>query len=200
MATPISFLNFGAATFTWDAANVVGEVPLYYLTLVGSDGAPHKLPSMPTVLGTSPPGVAPAAPLTIGGVPRYSAYWRLYTVPVPSFARVFAPPGSTAEADLTTIGLSPGTYTAALTANGAAYYAPYVGRVAVNAGDPSAGVPGCFDDPSTLEHDKTNSSSCTWLDSQAALEANVDLSTSQATAITVTCPVTEAKTLPVVPL
>jgi hypothetical protein len=198
--TAISFLNFGAATFTWDAANVVAEVPLYYLTLVGSDGAVHKLPSMPTVLGTSPPGAAPVAALTIDGVARYSTYWRVYTAPVPSFARVFAPPGSTAEADLMAIGLSPGTYTAALTAYGADNYAPYVGRVAVNAGDPSTGVAGCFDDPSLLEHDATDRSTCTWLDSQAALEANIDLSASQATEITVTCPVTEVKASAVVPL
>lgn len=197
---PVSFLNFGTATFTWDATNVVGEVPLYYLSLVGADGAPYILGSMPTVLGTSPPGTNPVPALTIGGVPRYSAYWRLYVATVPSFARVFAPPLSQAETDLLAIGRSPGTYTAAIMATPPDYYAPYVGRVAVNAGDPSAGVAGCFDDPSLLEHDPSSTSTCTWLDSQTALETYIDLSTVERTDVTVTCPVITAKNQPETPL
>jgi hypothetical protein len=196
----VSFLNFGTATFTWDATNVVGEVPIYYLSLIGADGAPHVLASMPTVLGTSPPGTAPVAPLKVANVARYSAYWRLYVATVPPFARVFAPPGSQAEADLLAIGRSPGTYTAAIAATPPDYYAQYVGRVAVNAGDPSAGIPGCFDDPTLLEHDDSSTSTCTWLDSQAALETYIDLSTVVTTGITVTCPVVTVKNTAVVPL
>jgi hypothetical protein len=196
----VSFLNFGTDTFSWNATNVVGEVPIYYLSLIGADGAPHVLASMPTVLGTSPPGTAPVAPLKVANVARYSAYWRLYVATVPPFARVFAPPGSQAEADLLAIGRSPGTYTAAIAATTPDYYAPYVGRVAVNAGDPSAGIPGCFDDPTLLEHDDSSTSTCTWLDSQAALETYIDLSTVVTTGITVTCPVVTVKNTPVVPL
>jgi hypothetical protein len=196
----ISFLNFGTATFTWNDTNVVGEVPIYYLSLIGADGAPHVLSSMPTVLGTSPPGTAPVAPLTVANVPRYSTYWRLYVATVPSFARVFAPPGSQAEADLLAIGVSPGTYTAATTAAALSYYGAYVGRVAVNAGDPGAGIPGCFDDPGLLEHDPTNTQTCDWLDSQTSLETYIDLSTVVTTGISVTCPVISVKSAPVVPL
>ncbi len=196
----ISFLNFGTATFTWNATNVVGEVPIYYLSLIGADGAPHLLASMPTVLGTSPQGTAPAAPLKVANVARYSAYWRLYVATVPPFARVFAPPGTQAEADLLAIGRSPGTYTAAIMTTSPDYYAAYVGRVAVNGGDPSAGIPGCFDDPMKLEHVDSDSTTCTWLDSQAALETYIDLSTVETTAITVTCPVVTVKNTAVVPL
>jgi hypothetical protein len=196
----VSFLNFGTATFTWDQTNVVGEVPLYYLSLIGGDGAPYILASMPTVLGTSPPGQAPAPPVKIGGSPRYSAYWRLYVATVPPSARVFAPPGSQAETDLLAIGRSPGTYTAAITANPPDFYADYLGRVAVNAGDPSAGIAGCFDSPGLLEHDDSSTDTCTWLDSQANLETHIDLSTVERTEITVTCPVITSKNTPVVPL
>ncbi len=193
--SPISFLNFGGATFTWDpVTNVVGEVPIYYLTVTGADGAPHVLPSVPQVLGTSPPGLVPAPPPTLAGSPRYSAYWRLYTVAVPPTARVFAPPGSAAEADLVAIGVDPGTYPPSLFADpfGPAYYAPFVGMVAAN--------PECFANPDLLEHADSNPATCTWLDRQATLEANVDPSANVATGLTVTCPVIAFKGAPVVPL
>jgi hypothetical protein len=197
----ISFLNFGTATFGWDAAtNVVSEVPIYAFTLTGSDGAAHVLQSIPEVLGTSPPGSAVAPPLKINGQPRYSAYWRITTVVVPSTARVFAPPGTQVNQDLAAIGVMAGTSAAETSIGAAAYYASYVGRIAVNPGDPAAGIAGCFDDVNLLEHDATNASTCTWLDSQEAIEANVDLSTSEATGISVTCPVITFKTSTVTPL
>ena len=191
----ISFLDFGSATFTWDAAtNVIAEKPIYYFTVTGTDGAPHVLPHMPSVLGTVPPGATPPAATSVGGIARYSAYWRMYTVALPPPpARIFAPPGSAAEADLLALNLSAGAYTDALVAD-PADYTPFIGRVAANPGDPSTGTPGCFDDPGAIDV------ACVWLDSQAALEANVDPSTIQATGISVTCPVTTVKTIQVNPL
>jgi hypothetical protein len=198
---PIAFLNFGAATFTWNAAsNVVDEVPIYAFTFTGSNGTPYALESVPEVLGTSPPGSAVAPPLKINGQPRYSAYWRITTVVVPRSARVFAPSGTQVNADLTAIGVPAGASAAEMTSGAAAAYAGYVGRIAINPGDPAAGIPGCFDDVGLLEHDDTNTMTCTWLDSQAAIEANVDLSTSEATGISVTCPVISFKNTPVTPL
>jgi hypothetical protein len=191
----ISFLNYGAATFSWDAAtNVVDEMPIYTFTVTGPDGTPQVLQHMPEVLGTAPPGVPPPAPPMLGGVPRYVAYWRDYTVPVPPApARVFAPPGSDVAADMLALGLSPGWYTAAYDTYDAAGYQAFEGRVALNPGDPSTGTPGCFDDPGALD-------TCTWLDSQAAIEANVDPAAIAATGITVTCPVTMVRTTTVTPL
>ncbi len=99
-ATAVSFLNFGAATSPGTRPTSSARrrsLP----DLVGSRRrAARPRRACPRCSGTSPPGIAPAAPLGSAASPRYAAYWRLYTVPVPPFARVFAPPGSQAEADL----------------------------------------------------------------------------------------------------
>jgi hypothetical protein len=94
----VSFLQFGASLFTWDAAtNVVQEAPIYVLTFVGPDGSVLTSPSIPTVLGAGPPGSGVAPP---GGGQRNSAYYRVHTVVMPKTARVFVPPGSQLETDL----------------------------------------------------------------------------------------------------
>jgi hypothetical protein len=174
----ISFLNFGSSTFTWDAAtNVVQPAPIYLLTFLGGDGAVHALPSIPTVLGAAPPGSGIATP---DAGQRNSTYWKVYTVVVPSSARVFAPPGSQVATDMTAAGLDPGTYTAAISdasAGDSEIVSQFLGRVAVN-------VAGCFDAPALL-------AGCAWLDSEAALRANLDLSTEQPTAVTLTWEVTD---------
>jgi hypothetical protein len=202
---PISYLDFGTATFTWDAQNVVQELPLYVFTLAGADGQPHVLSEMPNVLGTAPPQsgltVVPTSPPTTGTnlqQPRYSAYWRIYTVVVPSFASIFAPMNSplsaALNADLTRIrGTAAPQYSTDITESDLANLATYVGQVAVSPIDPATGVPDCFSSSETLN-------TCTWVTSQAALEQNLDLSTGGATGITVTAPVINAYFGPVTPL
>lgn len=193
----ISFLDFGTATFTWDAANVVQEIPLYVFTVVGDDGQPHVLSEMPKVLGTAPPGLPAGPPPNVGGdgmTPRYSAYWRLYTVVVPSFATIFAPTNSDLATDLRNIGApASDKYSADIAGQDPAALAPFIGRVSVTPVDPSTGLPPCFAALATLP-------SCHWIEVQADLEANLDVSTNQATSITVTCPVIEANASPVAPL
>lgn len=196
---PISFLDFGTATFTWDEANVVQEVPLYVFTVVGDDGQPHVLSEMPKVLGTAAPGLPAGPPPTVGGdgaTPRYSAYWRLYTVPVPSFATIFAPPGSDLATDLNNIGAPPSlNYPDDIKNADPTVLAQFIGRVSVTPVDPNTntGLPPCFAALAMLP-------SCHWIEVQSDLEANLDVSTNQATGITVTCPVIEAAGSPVTPL
>ena len=179
--TQYAFINFGTSTFTWDpATNVVQPAPIYLLTFMGDDGAPHAVPTVPTILGSGPPGSGVATP---GASQRNSTYWKVYTVVVPSSARVFAPPHSQVATDLTAANVDPGTYTAAIAAAAPSDLNPFLGSVALNAGDPSLGVQGCFDTVASL-------AGCSWLDSELALQENLDLSTVEPTAVTVTWEVT----------
>jgi len=198
----ISFLNFGAATFSWDEANVVQEIPFYVFTVEGADGQPHAPAEIFPVLGTVPfgtpvqppdPNTQTSAP-TIDGVARYVAYWRVYTVPVPSFATVFAPPGTDLANELTAAGDPPtGQYSDTFTGYSATELAPYLGMVAIDKLDPATGLPACFASVGVLE-------GCTWLESQQALQDNLDLSAAQSTGITFAGPVTQVRTTPVKPL
>jgi hypothetical protein len=197
---PIAYLDFGTATFTWDAQNVVQALPLYTFTVTGADGQPHVLSEMPNVLGTAPPAgltVAPTSAPTIGtqtAPPRYSAYWRIYTVVVPSFASIYAPMGTALAADLARVrGTAPAQYTTDLMTEDPSMLSTYIGRVSIDPLDPATGVPDCFASIMTLNN-------CTWVTSQAALEQDLDLSTGGATGITVTAPVTNAYLGPVTPL
>ena len=185
--TLVSFLDFGASMFTWDpATNVVQEAPIYVLTFVGPDGSVLASPSIPTILGAGPPGSGVAPP---GGGQRNSAYYRVHTVVVPSTARVFAQPGSQLESDLQAAGL--GAFTGFAPGASDVQIATFSGRVALNPGDPAQGASGCFDDPTLVNHSDANPASCLWLGSEAALEANLDLSTEETTAITVNWEVTD---------
>jgi hypothetical protein len=194
---PISFLDFGTATFSWDAENVVQELPLFVFTVFGDDGQPHVLSEMPKVLGTTPPGLGGGPPPNIGpngGQPRYSAFWRIYTVAVPPFATIFAPPGSPIATDMVAQGIpTSNQYSDAIMAVDPTQLAPYIGRLTVDLTDSVTGLPACFATPTGL-------GTCHWIEVQAELEANLDASTTQATGITVTCPVIEAAATPVVPL
>ena len=175
---PISFINFGTSTFTWDpATNVVQPAPIYLLTFVGPDGSPLASPEIPTVLGAGPPGTGVAIP---GSGQRDSAYWRVNTVVVPGTARVFVQPYSQLSTDLPD-GFA--TLTGFATGASELQINQYSGHVALN--------PSCFDDPGLLDHDDANPASCTWLDSEAALQANLDLSTEEPTAVTLTWEVTD---------
>ena len=198
---PISYLDFGTATFTWDAQNVVQELPLYVFTVTGADGQPHVLSEVPTVLGTAPPPsgltVVPTTAPTTGTTsmtPRYSAYWRIYTVVVPPFASIFAPPNTPLAADLARVrGTSVPQYSAEIMTDDPTMLAMYIGQVSIDPIDPATGVPDCFTSLGLL-------SACTWVTSQTALETHLDLSTGGPTGITVTAPVIEAYSAPVVPL
>jgi hypothetical protein len=176
----VAFLDFGSATFTWDpASNVIQAAPIYVLTLAGPDGAAHAFASIPTVLGDSPPSPGNGTPVMVDGQWRLSAYWRVNTVVVPPGARVFAPPGSQVASDLAEQGLSPGTYTSSVTGADPTTYQQFEGWVALNPDDdPVQGTTGCFDDPTSL-------ATCTWLNSEAVLQSNLDLSTTEPTAISV---------------
>jgi hypothetical protein len=176
----VSFLQFGGSLFTWDPnTNVVEEAPIYVLTFVGPDGSVLTSPSIPTVLGAGPPGSGVAPP---GGGQRNSAYYRVHTVVMPKTARVFVPPGSQLETDLyyadgltAFTGFAPGASDA--------QSAKFSGRVALDSA--------CFSDPALLTPDPTNPNACVWLVSEAALQANVDLSTEETTAITVAWEITD---------
>jgi hypothetical protein len=175
---PISFLQFGSSLFAWDPnTNVVQEAPIYVLTFVGPNGSVLASPNIPTVLGAGPSGSGVAPP---GGGQRNSAYYRVHTVVMPAMARAFVDPSSEVYQDLSDdlkafTGFTPGASDAQI--------AKFSGAVALDSA--------CFSDPTLLLHDPANPNSCTWLTSEAALEANVDLSTEETTAITVTWEVTD---------
>ena len=64
----------------------------------------------------------------------------------------------------------------------------------MNPGDPAQGVSGCFDSPTLLVPNPANPATCIWLGSEAALKTNLDLSTEETTAISVTWEVTDLVT------
>jgi hypothetical protein len=190
----ISYFDFGGSMFSWDSAtNVVVPATIYVLTFVGTDKQVQSTPAIPTVLGAAPPGAG--IPMSSGGQ-RNVAYWQVVTVQVPTGARVFAPTPDQLAAlppratdllsgpySLSTVGIDPGSYPATITGADVSTLVPYFGRVALN--------PSCFDDPSTLAHDPNNPASCTWLDSEGALQANLDLSLAEPTGIKVSWEVTD---------
>jgi hypothetical protein len=183
----VSFLDFGPSSFTWNpSTNVVLEAPIYVLTFIGPDGSVLASPSIPTILGPGPPGSGVALP---GGGQRNYAYYRVHTVVVPSTARVFVEPNSQLETDLYEAGLV--AFTGFAPGASAAQITTFSGRVALNPGDPAQGVSGCFDNPALLAHVAGDPTTCTWLGSEAALQANLDLSTEETTDITVSWEVTD---------
>jgi len=177
----VSFLDFGPSMFTWDPnTNVLQEAAIYVLTFIGPEGKVLASPSIPTVLGAGPPGSGVALP---GGLQRNSAYYRVHTVVMPTTARVFVQPGSTLEMELPDdlvpfTGFAPGASDLQI--------AKFSGRVALDGA--------CFSDPTQLDPTSTSPNKCIWLGSEAALETNLDLSTEETTAITVTWEVTDLLT------
>jgi len=168
----ISFFNFGQRLFNWDPlTNVVEETPLF--VIVTRDAAGNLVaPFLPTVGGTGPLGTHAGLAAEVGGQPIYASYWRLYTVEIPPTAKVFTDDAlqtNLFDAGLADLGLP-------LDPADVAYYPTLVGRVVLNPGcayiDPAARGPGA----------------CLYLDSQAALEDNIDPGRIQPTDVTVTCP------------
>jgi hypothetical protein len=177
----VSFLDFGPSMFTWDPnTNVVQEAAIYVLTFIGPDGKALASPLIPTVLGAGPAGSGVALP---GGMQRSSVYYRVHTVVMPTTARVYMQPGSPLAMALPD-DLVP--FTGSALGASDLQIAKFSGRVALDGA--------CFSDPALLEPTSTSPNKCIWLGSEAALEANVDLSTEETTAITVTWEVTDLLT------
>jgi hypothetical protein len=188
---PISFVKFPAAPFAWDADLVVQEVPIFHFVFETADGT-LVTPDIPSVLGTGPlysHTPAPLDPMTMRPTARYSAYWRLYAVVVPPGARVFAPPGSATFIELDKRGVAfPTEYGLDITGAPLAYYAEYLGRVALN--------PTCF---SSLGDAEPFTGTCRYLDSQEEIEANLPPGSIVATDVTVTCPLVSVDGVAVAP-
>jgi hypothetical protein len=113
--------------------------------------------------------------------PIYASYWRLYTVEIPATARVFTDDNlqqALAMGGFSDLGLpvDPG-------------YENVIGRVVLN--------PGC----TIIDPMASGTGACLYLDSQAALESNIDPGAIQPTDITVTCPfLTYQDGLPLAPI
>jgi hypothetical protein len=186
VSTP--YLDFGPSTFEWDQSNVVLETPLYLLLLSDAGGTLHGF-DLQTVSGSGPPGSDTQPKVDDLGKPLYGSYWRVYTAVVPPGARVFAPPPSDLYDALTAAGVPMvKAYSADILAASAADLAPFVGRVAVNPGDPDNGVPGCFDTADQVTATANGAGSiCQWIDSQAKIEG-LDPRVIEKTGITLTAP------------
>jgi hypothetical protein len=179
----ISFFNFGQRLFNWDpVTNVVDETPLF--VMVTRDAAGNLVaPYLPTLGGTGPLGTHAGEAPKFGTQPIYASYWRLYTVEIPKTAKVFADANvqqALYDAGVPDLGIPvPAGYT------------NVAGWVVLN---PDCTVP----DPSTSP---TNPAACLYLDTQAAVEANIDPGNIQPTDVTVTCPfLTYQDTLTTVPI
>jgi hypothetical protein len=128
----------------------------------------------------------------VGGIYRYPAYWRLYTVALPPAARVFAPADKTAAylpdllghlADIHFPIFDEAAYSPDVQTS--SEVATYIGRVAID--------PSCFSvTPLDLE-------TCRWLDSQPNIERYLDPSAIAPTNLTVTCPLVSVNHQPVSP-
>jgi hypothetical protein len=183
------YLDFGPSTFQWDQSNVVLETPLYVLLLRDAAGALHAF-DLQTVSGSGPPYSGTVAKVDGLGQPLYGSYWRVYTAVVPPGARVFAPPPSDLYDALAAAGVPMvKTYSADVMGASSAVIGPFVGRVALNPGDPDAGVGGCFDTAAQVAAAPgATGSICQWIDAQATIESDLDPSVIEATAITLTAP------------
>ena len=127
---------------------------------------------IPTVGGTGPLGSHAGSAPTFDNEPIYASYWRLYTVEIPTTARVVA------DDDLQQALDAAGLHDLGIAVDPTAVSdtPSIVGRVVLNPTtctqmDPQAGS---FD--------------CTYLDSQPAIEGNIDPGAIQPTEITATCP------------
>ncbi len=129
-------------------------------------------PDFRTVAGTGPRGSGGRPLVTVGNQALYSAYWRLYTVELPSTAGVFA--DGALRDDLAAKGLppAPDVDAAVVAANPGV-----VGWVALD--------PGCFSNGGSVDPQDGN---CTYFDSQRAIETEIPAEAIHATDVTVTCP------------
>ena len=181
----VATLNFGKRLFTWNPdTNVVDELPLFVFVMRDAEGR-LVAPKFRTVAGTGPIGSGGVVPPKAGAQPLYSSYWRLYTVEVPPTAAVFADAPLRAELAAAGLPAPPAVDPSVVAMN-----AGIVGRIAIH--------PSCFDDPQQID---PQNGSCTYFDSQAAIERGIDASAIQPTDVTVTCPfVSYQETIQIVPV
>jgi hypothetical protein len=183
----VSTVEFDAETFTWNDARVVDEIPLFVLVWRRPDGALERL-NVPTVAGTGPLYENRPVDISDETHPRYGAYWRIYTVELPSTARVFAPPQFTAFESKLPAAFPRATYGDDLAMEpDLLFLDDWLGRVALNA-TPVDGYPhGCFGKYDSLTGDAQDFP-CNWLDSQPAIEKAVVPDAIKRTELVVTCP------------
>jgi hypothetical protein len=177
----VSFLDFGQRLFDWDpATNVVDETPLFVMVTRDANGN-LVAPYLPTVGGTGPLGTHAGPAPEDGQQPIYASYWRLYTVEIPATARVFTDDALQQALD------AAGFHDLGLPVDPG--YANVIGRVVLN--------PGC----TIFDPLASGAGACQYLDSQAAVENDLDPGAIQPTAVTVTCPfLTYQDGIPVAPI
>lgn len=177
----VNFIDLGnAQRFTFDPATlIVDETPLYAFALPDANGFPVEV-DIPRVGGTGAPhhprcdGHANCTGV-VGGIPQFGALWRVYDVLLPATADVYVPVSEPAlQARVRGLGF-------AATPTAAPLPGEYILRVAVDGKTCFAG------DPST----------CTWLDSQNQIEAQVVEWRVTKTGTLVTCPLIEFNGKPV---
>jgi hypothetical protein len=202
-----AFLDFGGATFRWDANGVIEEIPIY-VPVYRSAGGELKRLGITTIAANGPRGSNLLAAPSVDGQARYAAYWRVYLVVIPPPSAtalipltVFAPPGGTGlherlKADgFPVIDSYADAVTQALAADPTAL-AEYEGRVSLNSwggGD----HPPCFDSPDLLPFTMVEPYHCDWLSLQSEIESRFDPSQIIRTDVTVTCPVITLDGVPV---
>jgi hypothetical protein len=189
----VNYLDFGKSNFAWTPDLDVVETPLFLLVYRDGLGVLRRM-NAPTVAGTGPL-YANRPPNVMNDVPHYGAFWRLYTVEVPSTARIFAPDipafhDARADFPAEVVG---GTYGSSILTDSANDLNQFFGRVAVN-GD------ACFADLNNLDDTAgpTGNPPCQWLDSQPKVEAAVPTTAIGRTDILVTCPFVSYDGMPVV--
>jgi hypothetical protein len=167
----VPLLDFGNDRFQVDDYGVVQATPLFHWAKRNASGDLQPV-HLPSVGGVGPlfSGQAAVAP---GGKPRFGTLWSIFQVEVPSSAGVFVPDGNDAlRALVQSDGLNAPQVDPTIAAR--ADVNDYVMRVALS--------PQCFSDPTQFPQ------GCNWLDSQAAIEGNLDSSTIHSTEIVADCP------------
>ncbi len=174
----VPYLSFGAGTFTWSTepsrAGIIDEAALYLFARAGEDGHPKPL-GLPAVLGTGPRGAGRAARVSASGVPQFGTLTRPHLALLPGSAGPFVPShlGGFREALRQGGGVTLKDVHPEIEARSDAK--EYVLRVALN--------PDCFTEPASFP------AGCLWLDSQAAVEANLTPSSLTAQEVLFTSPV-----------
>lgn len=176
----VYFAGLGTNRFTWNATGVIDETALFVLARPGPDGAlaPLGLPNIGGVgrLFSGDQAVAP------GNRPRFGSLWRAHLVDVPAGAAIFVPsslPELRAAAGGGRLPV-PAIHPDIEARDDVADFAL---RVALD--------PTCFDDAARFPQD------CRFLDSQAAIEANVPDWSIRRTPMLVSCPFVQFRGEPV---
>lgn len=167
---PVAYVDFGTDNFVADAAQVVQDVPLFVFTHRKSDGTVGLL-GAPNVGGVGEPFSGAAGHVSPEGRPQFGGLWRLWFVNLPQAAEMLDKIGATGAAD----GVVPDVLKDRLT------------RVALNADH-------CFP---LLRTSNGAMDTCTWLDSQKALEDNFAPSAFARTGLQPACPFVVFKKLAV---